>query len=152
MHIKTIDQIQKDIVQTFQTIKNDRIATIEYIIDIGNELSPIEEKDKTENNAIEGCVSKVWVTHKIENNRLQLKGDSNTSVVKGILSLIIKIFNNQKPQDIVTAQLFFIEETELHNLITSQRFIGVDHIIKHIKSIAKQNLQTTSTHKITTTE
>jgi cysteine desulfuration protein SufE len=138
--MKTINEIQQEIIKTFKTLENDRIATIEYIIDVGNELIPLEEKYKTEKNLIEGCISKVWVIHQIVNGRLEFKADSNTSTVKGILSLLIKIFNNQTPKDIATTELFFIKQTNLQNIISSQRFIGIDAIIRYIKSISRQYL------------
>lgn len=134
-----IVSIQNEIIANFKYLASDRLATIEYIIDIGNELPTITEKERDDNNLITGCASKVWITHEhTKEGTLIFKGDSNTTIVKGLLSLIIKIFYNQKPKDIISTKLFFIEEINLNNIITSQRFIGVNNIINHIKLIANR--------------
>ena len=89
---------------------DDWMQKYEYIIELGKELPKIKEENKTDLNLIEGCQSRVWLKSNFENERMLFFADSDAIITKGIISLLIQVLNNEKPVDIVKANLFFISE------------------------------------------
>ena len=90
-------------------------------------------------NLVKGCQSKVWLNYKVKNDKLIFSGDSNTSITKGLLSLLIKVFSNQLPEDIIKTKLFFINKTGLCRFIGTQRSNGLESMENKFKIIALAN-------------
>ena len=96
----------------------------------------IDEKDKNEKNLIKGCQSKVWVSAEMNGDRMQIKADSDAVITKGIITLLLRVFNNQKPEDIVNADLHFIDTIGLTQHLSPTRSNGLLAMIKQIKLYA----------------
>jgi len=137
--LKTTDSIQKDIINNFQTLDDDFEMTLNYLIELGEDLDEFDDKDKLEINLVKGCQSKVWLNYKVKNDKLIFSGDSNTSITKGLLSLLIKVFSNQLPEDIIKTKLFFINKTGLCRFIGTQRSNGLESMENKFKIIALAN-------------
>tara|TARA_A100000164_G_scaffold143452_1_gene127313 strand:+ start:1098 stop:1520 length:423 start_codon:yes stop_codon:yes gene_type:complete len=137
--LKTTDSIQKDIINNFQTLDDDFEMTLNYLIELGEGLDEFDDKDKLEINLVKGCQSKVWLNYKVKNDKLIFSGESNTSITKGLLSLLIKVFSNQLPEDIIKTKLFFINKTGLCRFIGTQRSNGLESMENKFKIIALAN-------------
>ena len=142
----TIEDIQKEIVDEFSLFE-DWMDKYNYLIDIGKTLEGLDEKLKTRDYLIEGCQSKVWLVADLEAEHLILKADSNTDITKGLISLLIRVLSGQDLEDIIVAELYFIERIGMSKIIGSQRSNGLVAMIKQIKLYAlayKTKLQSQS--------
>lgn len=132
----SIEDIEKEIIEEFSNFE-DWMDKYSYIIEIGNTCPIIEEKEKTENNLIKGCQSRVWVSAKLdENGLMQITADSDAVITKGIITLLLRVFNNQKPQDVYSAELKFVDEIGLKSHLSPTRSNGLLSMIKQIKLYA----------------
>ncbi|MBO7224761.1 MAG: SufE family protein [Bacteroidales bacterium] len=132
----SIQEIEQEIIEEFSNFE-DWMDKYSYIIEIGNSCPIIEEKEKTENNLIKGCQSRVWVSAKLdENGLMQITADSDAVITKGIITLLLRVFNNQKPQDVYSAELKFVDEIGLKSHLSPTRSNGLLSMIKQIKLYA----------------
>src|SRR4051794_6093902 len=99
----TINQIQDEIIGEFSLLDGDMEMTVFYIMELGQKLPDMPAADKTDDNVVKGCQSKVWLTARLESDRLYFAADSNTAITKGLVSLLVRIFNGQTPDDILGA-------------------------------------------------
>lgn len=132
----TINEIQEEIIDEFSELDDwmDRYA---YIIDLGNQLPPIDEKFKTPQHLIEGCQSRVWLNAELTPaGKVTFEADSDAIIVKGIIALLIKVLNNQSPQDILDADLHFIDAIGLSEHLSPTRSNGLLAMVKQIKVYA----------------
>mgnify|MGYP001627121422 CR=1 FL=1 len=134
--MKSISQLQDEIVAEFALLEGDLEMTVLYIIELGQKLPPMDEADKTDDNLVKGCQSKVWLTARLENDRVWFSADSNTAITKGLVSLLIRIFNGQTPEDILNAELHFISKIGMDRFIGTQRSNGFAAMIKQMKMYA----------------
>ena len=133
---KPIKELQEEIIDEFSILGNDRESTIFYIMELGQKLDPLDEKFKTEENIIKGCQSKVWLTTQLEGDRIYYFADSNTEITKGLISLLIRVFSGHQLDEIIDADLFFIEKIGMGLIIGSQRSNGLTAMIKQMKLYA----------------
>lgn len=131
----TIDQIQNEIISEFDMF-NDWAEKYEYIIDLGKSLPVINDAFKTSDNTIKGCQSKVWLYAEYINNKLIFTADSDAIITKGIIAILIRVFSNQSPKDIVDAKADFIEKIGLKQHLSQTRANGLSSMIKQIKLYA----------------
>jgi cysteine desulfuration protein SufE len=110
--------------------------TVFYIMELGQKLPVMPEVDKTEDNVVKGCQSKVWLTSKLEDNKLYFTADSNTAITKGLVSLLVRIFNGQTPDVILNADLYFMNKIGMERFIGTQRSNGFAAMIKQMKLYA----------------
>jgi len=131
----TIDQKQQEIVDQFSDIDDwmDRYA---YIIDLGNALPPIDEQYKTPQHLIEGCQSRVWLNAELIDGKVHFTADSDAIIVKGIISMLIDVLNDQPPHDILDADLWFIDRIGLAEHLSPTRSNGLAAMVKQIKMYA----------------
>jgi len=115
---------------------NDWTEKYEYIIDLGKSLPIINDAFKTSANTIKGCQSKVWLYAEYINNKLIFTADSDAIITKGIVAVLIRVFSNQSPKDIVDAKTDFIEEIGLKQHLSQTRANGLSSMIKQIKLYA----------------
>ena len=115
---------------------NDWAEKYEYIIDLGKSLPIINDAFKTSDNTIKGCQSKVWLYAEYINNKLIFTADSDAIITKGIIAILIRVFSNQSPKDIVDAKADFIEEIGLKQHLSQTRANGLSSMIKQIKLYA----------------
>lgn len=134
--MKSINQLQDEIISEFALLEGDPEMTVFYIMELGQKLPPMDETDKTDDNLVKGCQSKVWLTAKSDNDRVQFSADSNTAITKGLVSLLVRIFNGQKPEDILNAELYFIPKIGMERFIGTQRSNGFAAMIKQMKLYA----------------
>jgi|TARA_B110000881_G_C18599517_1_gene534042 cysteine desulfuration protein SufE len=138
--LKKIDSKQKEIIEEFKILDGDFEMILNYLMELGEKMLPIEEKFKIEENIIKGCQSKVWLVYTIENNRFIFLGDSNTAITKGLLSLLIRIFSNSSPEEIINSNLFFIKKIGLNRFIGTQRSNGLESMMNKFKIFALSNI------------
>lgn len=132
----TINQIQDEIISEFSLLDGDMEMTVFYIMELGQKLDPFPEKDKTEDNVVKGCQSKVWLTATLDNDKIQFAADSNTAITKGLVSLLIRIFNGQTPENILNADLYFMKKIGMERFVGTQRSNGFAAMIKQMKLYA----------------
>jgi cysteine desulfuration protein SufE len=132
----TISQIQDEIISEFSLLDGDMEMTVFYIMELGQKLPDMPEPEKTEDNIVKGCQSKVWLTAKLENDKLYFTADSNTAITKGLVSLLIRIFNGQPPETILNADLYFMSRIGMERFIGTQRSNGFAAMIKQMKLYA----------------
>ncbi|MEC9108493.1 MAG: SufE family protein [Bacteroidota bacterium] len=131
----TIQQIQNDIISEFQMF-SDWTQKYEYIIDLGKNLPVINDQFKTEENIIKGCQSKVWLYAENIDNKLIFTADSDAIITKGIIAILIRVFSNQSAQEIIDAEVDFIDEIGLKEHLSQTRANGLSNMIKQIKLYA----------------
>ena len=132
---KSINEIQDEIIEEFEAFE-DWMDRYQLLIDYGNDLKPMPEKDKNEQNLIDGCQSKVWFTAAMQDGKIHFTGDSDAILVKGIVALLISVLNDHTPQEIVDADLYFIDEIGLHEHLSPTRSNGVAAMLKQMKLYA----------------
>ena len=132
----TINQIQDEIIEEFSGYE-EWLDKYEYLIELGNSLEVIDESQKTPDNIIQGCQSRVWLDCKMnDDGTLTFTADSDAIFTKGIIALLIRAVNNQKPQDIIDADLYFIENIGLKENLSPTRANGLLAMIKQIRYYA----------------
>lgn len=132
----TTAEIQEEIINEFSLLDGDMEMTVFYIMELGQKLPAFPEEERTENNIVKGCQSKVWLTARLEDGKIYFLGDSNTAITKGLVSLLIRIFNGQSPQTILNTELFFIQRIGMERFIGTQRSNGFASMIKQMKLYA----------------
>ena len=132
----SVNDIQDQIIDEFDLLAGDREATLFYIMELGAKLDKLEEAAYVDTNLIKGCQSKVWLTTGFEDDKVIFKADSNTEITKGLISLLIRILSNQQPDDIINADLYFIDKIGMSSVIGSQRSNGFASMIKQMKMYA----------------
>ena len=137
--MNTIQEIQASIVEEF-AVFSDWMDKYEYLIELGKGMPLIDEKEKTEEHLIKGCQSRVWLACHPENGRLRFAADSDAIITKGIISLLLKVYDNQAPADILAADETFIEEIGLKENLSPTRANGLVSMIATIKAYAKSFL------------
>ncbi len=131
----TIKEIQAEIVDEFSMF-DDWMQRYEYIIELGKSLPIVDVAYKTEENVIKGCQSKVWVHASTENGKVIFTADSDAILTKGIIAVLVRVFSNQKPTDILEANTDFIDEIGLKEHLSPTRANGLVAMIKQIKMYA----------------
>lgn len=131
--LMNINEIQDYIIEEMSA-REDLMDKYEYIIDSGKHLDPGDGKLRNEENLIEGCQSKVWIKAEYKDKKICLFGDSDSLITKGMIALLIRVLNNQSPEDILDADLYFIYETGLRAHLSPARSDGLAAIINQIKT------------------
>ena len=131
----TIQEIQEEIVDEFSMF-DDWMQRYEYIIELGKSLPLIKERYKTDDNLIKGCQSKVWVHAELDNDKVVFTADSDAIITKGIIAILIRALSNQKPRDIIDADLNFVDEIGLKEHLSPTRANGLVSMIKQLKLYA----------------
>lgn len=131
----SIQEIQEEIIDEFSMF-DDWEERYQYMIDLGKTLPLIDEAYKTEDNLIKGCQSKVWVHAEMDNDRIIFTADSDAIITKGIIAILIRVFSDQHPQDIISANTDFIDEIGLKEHLSPTRANGLVSMIKQLKMYA----------------
>ena len=131
----SIGEIESEIIEEFELFDN-WIDKYDYLIDLGKSLPKIDDSQKTKENIISGCQSQVWLNaHKLD-GRVVLTADSDAIMTKGIIAILIRVLSNQKPDNIIGAELSFIEKIGLNDQLSQTRANGLRSMIKQIKLYA----------------
>ncbi len=130
-----INEIQDEIIEEF-SVFDDWMDKYSLIIDMGNALEPMAEEDKNPKNIIEGCQSRVWITARMEDGKVRFSGESDAIIVKGIVSLLLRVLDNQTPQTILDTDLYFIKEIGLQEHLSPTRSNGLVSMLRQMKLFA----------------
>ena len=128
---------QDEIIEEFMFL-DDWMDRYQYIIDLGRELEPLSDEEKIESNKIKGCQSQVWFVPGISGERLIFRAISDAAIVSGLIAVLIKIYSNKKPKDIVEAPVNFIKSLGLDQHLSPTRSNGLASMMKAIKNYAIQ--------------
>ena len=131
----TINEIQDEIIEEFSGF-DDWMDKYQLLIDLGNEQEPLDEKYKTEQNLIDGCQSRVWLQADYEDGTIHFTAESDALIVKGIVALLIRVLSDHTPQEILDADLYFIEEIGLKEHLSPTRSNGLVAMVKQIRAYA----------------
>ncbi|CAM1334116.1 SufE family protein [Tenacibaculum aestuariivivum] len=136
----TIKEIQEEIIDEFSMF-DDWMERYEYIIDLGKSLPIINEAYKLDENLIKGCQSKVWLYSELKNDTVQFTADSDAILTKGIVALLLRVYSNQTPKEILNADTAFIDQIGLKEHLSPTRANGLVSMVKQIKmyAIAQQS-------------
>ena len=131
----TINEIQDEIIEEFSGF-DDWMDKYQLLIDLGNEQEPLEEKYKTEQNLIDGCQSRVWLVADYADKKIHFRAESDALIVKGIVALLIRVLSDHTPQEILDADLYFIEEIGLKEHLSPTRSNGLVAMVKQMRVYA----------------
>ena len=130
-----INDIQDEIIEEF-SIFEDWMDKYAYLIELGNSLEPLNEKYKVESNLIEGCQSRVWLQADYEDGVITFKAESDAVIVKGIIALLIRVLTNHTPDEIINADLYFINKIGLNEHLSPTRSNGLVSMVKQMRFYA----------------
>jgi cysteine desulfuration protein SufE len=131
----TINEQQDEIIEDFSGF-DDWMDRYQMLIDMGSEQQPLDEKSKTEDNLIDGCQSRVWLVCEEKNGKLVFTAESDALIVKGIITLLIKVLSNHTPDEILNADLYFIDKIGLKEHLSPTRSNGLLAMVKQIRLYA----------------
>lgn len=131
----SLEEKQEEIVSEF-AIFEDWMEKYEYIIELGKDLPLIVESKKTDDRLIEGCQSRVWLDAEILNGKMALTADSDAIITKGIIGLLVRVFDGEEPEAIAKSDLTFITEIGLQEHLSPTRANGLANMVKRIKILA----------------
>ena len=131
----TINETQDEIIEEF-TALDDWMDRYQMLIDLGEEQSPLADADKTEQNLIDGCQSRVWIVCEEKDGRLHFRADSDALIVKGLVALVLQVVNDHRPDEIYAADLYFIERIGLRDHLSPTRSNGLLAMVKQIRMYA----------------
>ena len=131
----TINEIQDEVIEEFSSF-TDWMDKYQLLIDLGNELEPLDEKYKTESNLIDGCQSRVWLQADLIDGKMVLQAESDALIVKGIVALLIRVLSGHSHQEVLHADLYFIEQIGLKEHLSPTRSNGLLAMLKQIKMYA----------------
>ncbi len=137
-----INEIQDQLVEDFE-LYDDWTDKYEYLIELGKDLSPMEEQYKTEDNRIHGCQSRVWLHAYMEDGLLKFVADSDAIITKGIVGLLVKVLSGHPPLEVAQADLYFLKAIGLQEHLSPTRANGLVSMVKQIKTygVAFNSLQ-----------
>lgn len=130
-----IAQIEAELLDEF-SLFGDWMEKYEYIIDMGKTLPSLPESEKTEENLVRGCQSQVWLTAEMEKNLLIFKADSDAIITKGLIAMLVRVLSHQTPQDILDADLQFMEQIGIREHLSPTRANGLNAMVKKMKIYA----------------
>jgi len=135
----TIKEIQEEIIEEFEMF-DDWMDRYEHLIELGKSLPMIDQQYKVEENIIKGCQSKVWLYSKLQDDKILYTADSDAILTKGLVALLLRVYSNQTPQNILAADTTFIDEIGLKEHLSPTRANGLVSMLKQIKlyAIAQQ--------------
>ena len=130
-----ITDIQNEIIEEFELFDNwtDKYS---YIVELGKKLDPMKEEYKTESNIIKGCQSRVWLQPFLEEDKLRFETDSDAIIVKGLIYLLVRVYSNQKLDDIMSIEPYFIDKIGMAQHLSPTRANGLAAMVKQMKLYA----------------
>ena len=131
----TIDETQKEIVEEFSDFE-DWMDKYAYLIELGNELTPVDPKYKTESNLIRGCQSRVWLHQEFTDGKIKFEAESDALIVKGLVALLLRIYSDRTPHEILISEPQFIDAIGLRQHLSPTRSNGLLAMVKQMKMYA----------------
>ncbi|MFK8013005.1 MAG: SufE family protein [Marinicellaceae bacterium] len=130
---------QQEIIEDFD-IFEDWMEKYQYIIDLGRELQPLSQQEKSEENKLQGCQSQVWITHELSDGKLVFRAESDAAIVAGLVALVLSIYSEQTPHNILAMEPTFIQKIGLDKHLSSTRSNGLSSLLNKIKEVAQSEL------------
>ena len=130
-----LNEIQDEIIEEFSAY-DDWMDKYQLLIDLGNEQEPLDDKYKTESNLIDGCQSRVWLVADYEDGIIRFKAESDALIVKGIVTLLIRVLSGHTPKEILDADLYFIDRIGLKEHLSPTRSNGLLAMVKQMRMYA----------------
>ena len=139
----TVDEIQQEIIEEFSGLE-DWMDKYSFLIEIGNEVVPIDPKYKIESNLIRGCQSRVWLHQEFNEGIIKFEAESDALIVKGLVALLLRIYSNRTPHEILSSEPRFIDEIGLRQHLSPTRSNGLLSMVKQMKlyALAYEKLST----------
>ena len=131
----TINETQDEIIEEFELF-DDWADKYEYIIDLGKKLKGLPEAQKTEDNIIKGCQSRVWLDARKEDNNLIFEADSEAIIVKGLVNMLIRVLSGHSPKEIAESDLYFMDKIGMSSHLAQTRSNGLASMVKQMKNYA----------------
>ena len=131
----TINELQDEVIEEFEDF-TDWMDKYQMLIDLGNELAPLDEKYKTEQNLIDGCQSRVWIQCDCQDGVLIFTADSDALIVKGIIALLLKVLSGHSPKEILDTELYFIDRIGLREHLSPTRSNGLLAMVQQMRAYA----------------
>lgn len=136
---KTLKEVQEEIVDDF-SMYEEWLDKYEYLIELGKDLPPYPEQDKTDERLVRGCQSRVWLDWRMEEGRLFFSADSDAIITKGIISLLIRVYSGRTPEEIIADDFSFLNRIGLKENLSPTRSNGLLSMIRTIRKAAESNL------------
>lgn len=136
---KTLKEVQEEIVDDF-SMYEEWLDKYEYLIELGKDLPPYPEQDKTDERLVRGCQSRVWLDWRMEEGRLFFSADSDAIITKGIISLLIRVYSGRTPEEILADDFSFLNRIGLKENLSPTRSNGLLSMIRTIRKAAESNL------------
>jgi len=133
--MQTINETQDEIVEEFSELE-DWLDRYQLLIDMGSEQKPLPDTEKTDSNLIDGCQSRVWLVCDENGGRLYFRAESDALIVKGIVTLLIRVLSGHTPDEIIDADLYFIEKIGLNEHLSPTRSNGLLSMLKQMRMYA----------------
>ena len=137
--MKTLKEAENAIVEEF-SMYEEWLDKYEYLIELGKYLTDYPESEKTDNNLIKGCQSRVWLDYKVEDGKVFLNADSDAIITKGIISLLVGLYSGRTPQEILSSDFSVVEKIGLKENLSPTRANGLVSMIAKIREIASENI------------
>ena len=131
----TINELQDEVIEEFSEF-TDWMDKYQLLIDLGNDLEPLDEKYKTQSNLIDGCQSRVWLQADLIDGKIHFQAESDALIVKGIVALLVRVYDNQTPADILASEPYFIQEIGLREHLSPTRSNGLLAMLKQMRLYA----------------
>lgn len=131
----TIEEIQQEIIEEF-SVYEDWMDKYGYLIELGNQPEGLDPKEKTDQNLIKGCQSRVWLVSEINNGKIYFRGESDAVIVKGLVALLLRVFSGHSPKEIMETDLHFIDDLGLKQHLSPTRSNGLLAMVKQIRLFA----------------
>ena len=133
--MKTIDELQEEVIEEFSDF-TDWMDKYQLLIDLGNDMQPLEACYKTDENLIEGCQSRVWIVADYRDGLLHFSAESDALIVKGLIALLLRVLSGHSPQEILDADLYFIDSIGLKDHLSPTRSNGLLAMVKQMRVYA----------------
>lgn len=131
----TIEEVQQQIIDEF-SVYNDWMDKYGYIIELGNELKELDPKEKTDQNLIKGCQSRVWLVAEMNDGKINFRGESDAVIVKGLVALLLRVVSGRTPMELIENDLHFIDDLGLKQHLSPTRSNGLLAMVKQIRLYA----------------
>jgi cysteine desulfuration protein SufE len=131
----TIEQVQQEIIEEF-SVYEDWMDKYGYLIELGNDLPNLDPKEKTDQNLIRGCQSRVWLVAEMEDGKINFRGESDAVIVKGLVALLLRVVSGRTPNELIENNLHFIDDLGLKQHLSPTRSNGLLAMVKQIRLYA----------------
>ncbi len=127
---------QNEIIEEFEMLDGDLEMSVNYLMELGEQLETYPEELRDEDHIVKGCQSKVWLNAELDSDKIKFVADSNTAITKGLVSLLIRVLSGLTPEDVMNGDIFFPEKIGMNRFIGTQRSNGFSAMIKQMKMYA----------------